>query len=44
MISIDADANTLDIEVDAAELEQRKKQWQPREPKVTQGKRLRTIL
>jgi len=37
MISIDADANTLDIEVDAAELEQRKKQWQPREPKVTQG-------
>ena len=44
MISIDADANTIDIEVDAAELEQRKKQWQPREPKVTQGKRLRTIL
>ena len=30
MISIDAEAGTIDLEVDAAELERRAKTWKPR--------------
>lgn len=37
MIAIDADKNTLDVELSAKELEERRKKWQPRPPKVTQG-------
>ncbi len=37
MISIDINANTLNLKVSDEELEERRKNWKPREPKVTTG-------
>ena len=32
-----AEKNTLDLDVPQAELDERKKSWKPREPKITKG-------
>jgi dihydroxy-acid dehydratase len=37
VISIDVDARTLEVEVDEAELEQRRVGWAPPEPRVSHG-------
>ena len=37
IIKIDIDANTLDVLVSDEEMEARRKEWKPREPKVTTG-------
>ena len=37
IIRIDIDANTIDMDVSADELEKRRKAWTPREPKITTG-------
>ncbi len=37
IIRIDIDANTLDVLVSDEEMEARRKEWKPREPKVTTG-------
>lgn len=37
MIKIDIDANTLDVLISDEEMEARRKEWKPREPKVTTG-------
>ena len=36
-IKIDIDANTLELEVSDEELDKRRAQWKPREPKITTG-------
>ncbi len=36
-IKIDIDANTLDVLISEEEMEARRKEWKPREPKVTTG-------
>ena len=36
-IAIDAEKNTLELDIPAEELEARKKAWKPRPPKITQG-------
>lgn len=43
IIAIDAEKNTLELEISAEELEARRKKWQPRKPKVTQGTLLKYI-
>ena len=37
IIKIDIDANTLDVLISDEEMEARRKEWKPREPKVTTG-------
>ncbi len=37
IIKINIPENTLDVDVSGEELEERRKKWQPREPKVTTG-------
>ena len=37
IISIDIPANTINVKVSAEELEKRKAEWQPRQPKITTG-------
>lgn len=37
IIKIDIDANTLDVLISEEEMEARRKEWKPREPKVTTG-------
>ena len=37
IIKIDINANTLDIDVSDEELERRRANWKPREPKITTG-------
>ena len=37
IIAIDINANTLNLKVSDEELEERRKNWKPREPKVTTG-------
>ena len=37
LIQIDIPANTLTLAVPEEELERRRKEWQPREPRVTEG-------
>ncbi len=37
IIRIDIDANTLDVLISEEEMETRRKEWKPREPKVTTG-------
>ena len=37
IISIDIPANTINVRVSAEELEKRKAEWQPRQPKITTG-------
>ena len=37
IIKIDINANTLDLDVSEEELERRRANWQPREPKITTG-------
>lgn len=38
IVTIDAEKNTLDVEISDAEMAERRKAWKPREPKVTQGR------
>lgn len=40
VINIDAENNTLDVELTQQELDERKKSWKPRPPKITQGEYL----
>jgi len=37
IIKIDIDANTLDVLISEEEMEARRKEWKPREPKITTG-------
>ncbi len=37
IISINIPENTLDVKISAEEMQERRKKWQPREPKVTTG-------
>jgi len=37
IVTIDAEKNTLDVDISEAEMAERRKAWVPREPKVTQG-------